>query len=331
MAFIDVRELTKSYGNHTVIENISISMEEGSLTTLLGASGSGKSTLLRCIAGLESIDCGKILIQGKDVTQLEPRERNVGMVFQHYALFPNMTVLENVMFGLRMKGISDMAKAKEMLKIVGLETKETAYPKNLSGGQQQRVALARSLVVEPKVLFLDEPLSALDSKIRVELRNLIKDIQHRLGITMVLVTHDQEEAMTMSDKIYILADGLVEQEGTPSEIYRHPKTPYVAKFIGNHNLFTMERFQKLVDGPAVAARLIALRPETLTVIKPVVDHYCLTGIVKRTSMLGSVLRFWLDVNHEEVIMDQLNRSAFFKNPGDSITVYLIKDDIIVID
>ncbi len=273
MAYIEVKNLTKSYGNTTVIENISVTMEEGTLTTLLGASGSGKSTLLRCIAGLESIDSGQILIDGKDVTDIEPRFRNVGMVFQHYALFPNMTVLENVMFGLRLKGVSNTAKAEKMIGIVGLKGKENSYPKNLSGGQQQRVAFARSLVVEPKVLFLDEPLSALDSKIRLELRSLIKEIQYRLGITMVLVTHDQEEAMTMSEKIYIMANGTIEQKGSPSEIYRHPKTPYVARFIGNHNLFYRDGIERITSEPFPKIHLVAIRPETLTVIQPAVPHY----------------------------------------------------------
>ena len=331
MAYIEVKNLTKSYGNTTVIENISVTMEEGTLTTLLGASGSGKSTLLRCIAGLESIDSGQILIDGKDVTDIEPRFRNVGMVFQHYALFPNMTVLENVMFGLRLKGVSNTAKAENMIGIVGLKGKENSYPKNLSGGQQQRVAFARSLVVEPKVLFLDEPLSALDSKIRLELRSLIKEIQYRLGITMVLVTHDLEEAMTMSEKIYIMANGTIEQKGSPSEIYRHPKTPYVARFIGNHNLFYRDGIERITSEPFPKIHLVAIRPETLTVIQPAVPHYTFHTVVKRTSMLGSVLRFWLEVNSEEIIMDQLNRSAFFKDPGDSLTVYLIKEDMIVVE
>lgn len=331
MAFIEVKQLTKSYGNNTVISSISVEMEEGSLTTLLGSSGSGKSTLLRCIAGLEKIDKGQIFIDGKDVTLLEPRHRKIGMVFQHYALFPNMTVLENVSFGLKMKGKSDPDKAKEMLKLVGLKGKEDAYPQQLSGGQQQRVALARSLVVEPKVLLLDEPLSALDAQIRIELRHLIKKIQQRLGITIILVTHDQEEAMTMSEKIYIMANGNIEQEGTPSEIYRHPKTPYVAQFIGNHNLLTDHQF-RLLTGEAISrGHLLAIRPETLTVIVPKKPHFIFCGTVKYISMLGSVLRFWIEVNGQEIIMDQLNRSAFFKNPGDIFEFYLPKDDVIVVD
>lgn len=331
MAFIEVKQLTKSYGNNTVISSISVEMEEGSLTTLLGASGSGKSTLLRCIAGLETIDEGQIFIDGKDVTTLEPRQRKIGMVFQHYALFPNMTVLENVSFGLKMKGQSDLDKAKEMLQLVGLKGKEDAYPQNLSGGQQQRVALARSLVVEPKVLLLDEPLSALDAQIRIELRHLIKKIQQRLGITIILVTHDQEEAMTMSDKIYIMADGNIEQAGTPSEIYRHPKTHYVAQFIGNHNLLTGRQFQLLTGEDAIRGDLLAIRPETLAVIVPKKPHYVFQGKVKYMSMLGSVLRFWIDINGQEIIMDQLNRSIYFKEPGTVFELYLPKDDIILVD
>lgn len=333
MAYIEVKNLTKSYGDHTVLKDISVSMDEGSLTTLLGASGSGKSTLLRCIAGLEDIDSGQIFINGKNVTQAEPKDRNVGMVFQHYALFPNMTVKGNVKFGLDMQGTPEDEKerrATEMIQLVGLAGKEDAFPHQLSGGQQQRVALARSLVTQPQVLFLDEPLSALDAQIRLDLRRLIKDIQLNLGITMVLVTHDQEEAMTMSEKIYVMANGDIEQEGSPSEIYRQPKTTYVADFIGSHNLFTSEEFEAMVGESVPQASLLAIRPETIQGPVPNVDHYTFHAQVKRTSMLGSVLRFWLDVNGHEIIMDQLNRSLYFREPGDSFDLHLPKEDLILI-
>lgn len=334
MAYIEIKNLTKSYGNNVVLKDISVEMEEGTLTTLLGASGSGKSTLLRCIAGLEEIDQGQIFINGKDVTYEEIKNRNIGMVFQHYALFPNMTVKANVKFGLDMKGIGEEEKerkAVEMIRLVGLEGKEDAYPRNLSGGQQQRVALARSLVTEPDVLFLDEPLSALDAQIRIELRQLIKNIQKELGMTMVLVTHDQEEAMTMSEKIYVMANGNVEQEGSPSQIYRQPATPYVADFIGSHNLFTGEEFKQLTGEEAPKAKLLAVRPETITGIEPQVDYYKFQAKVIRTSMLGSVLRFWLDINGIQVIMDQLNRSIYFREDGAEFDLYLPKEDLIIID
>lgn len=333
MAYIEIKNLTKSYGNNVVLKNISAEMEEGTLTTLLGASGSGKSTLLRCIAGLEEIDAGQVFINGKEVTHEEVQKRNIGMVFQHYALFPNMTVKSNVKFGLDMQGVGEAEKeerAMEMLKLVGLEDKADAFPRNLSGGQQQRVALARSLVTRPHVLFLDEPLSALDARIRLELRTLIKNIQKELGMTMVLVTHDQEEAMTMSEKIYVMANGNVEQEGSPSEIYRHPKTPYVADFIGNHNLFSPEEFERLSGEKAPEATLLAIRPETIMGIVPATDHYVFHAKVIRTSMLGSVLRFWLEINGIRVVMDQLNRSIYFRDDGAEFDLYLPKEDLILI-
>lgn len=331
MTYIEVKNLTKSYGNNIVLKNISVQMEKGSLTSLLGASGSGKSTLLRSIAGLEQIDSGNIFINGKDITNLEPKNRNIGMVFQHYALFPNLTVDGNVRFGLDIKKIPENEKKKKvhkMIELVGLSGKEEEYPRNLSGGQMQRVALARSLVTEPNVLFLDEPLSALDAKIRIELRKLIKNLQRELGITIVLVTHDQEEAMTMSEKIYVMNKGDVEQFGTPSEIYRHPKTPYVANFIGNHNLFSREEFSLLTREKNIEENLIAIRPETITTIKPKESHYVFSAKVIRSSMLGSQLRFWMEVGPFQIIMDTLNRSINFIKDGEEIVLYVLKEDII---
>lgn len=333
MPYIEIKNLTKSYGENTVLKNLSLEMKEGTLNTLLGPSGSGKSTLLRSIAGLEDIDEGQVIIDGRDVTDSEPRERNLGMVFQHYALFPNMNVLDNVKFGLDMKGVEADEKdrrAREMIQLVGLSGKEEAYPKELSGGQQQRVALARSLVTEPDVLLLDEPLSALDAQIRIELRQQIKDIQQKLGITVILVTHDQEEAMTMSEKIFVMDSGNIEQEGSPSEIYRHPVSTFVADFIGSHNLYTQEQFKKITGESAPEARLLAIRPETLTGILPDTDYYTIQVKVKRSSMLGSVLRFFLEANGEDMIMDQLNRSMYFRDDGSEFELYLPKEDLIFI-
>lgn len=333
MPYIEIKNLTKSYGENTVLKNLSLKMKEGTLNTLLGPSGSGKSTLLRSIAGLEDIDEGQVIIDGRDVTDSEPRERNLGMVFQHYALFPNMNVLDNMKFGLDMKGVGADEKdrrAREMIQLVGLSGKEEAYPKELSGGQQQRVALARSLVTEPDVLLLDEPLSALDAQIRIELRQQIKDIQQKLGITVILVTHDQEEAMTMSEKIFVMDSGNIEQEGSPSEIYRHPVSTFVADFIGSHNLYTQEQFKKITGESAPEARLLAIRPETLTGILPDTDYYTIQVKVKRSSMLGSVLRFFLEANGEDMIMDQLNRSMYFRDDGSEFELYLPKGDLIFI-
>jgi putative spermidine/putrescine transport system ATP-binding protein len=333
MSYIEIKHLTKSYGDNVVLKNLSLKMKEGTLNTLLGPSGSGKSTLLRSIAGLEDIDEGQVIIEGREVTSVDPRDRNLGMVFQHYALFPNMNVKDNIKFGLDMQNFPTDEKnrrVKEMIQLVGLNGKEEAYPKELSGGQQQRVALARSLVTEPDVLLLDEPLSALDAQIRIELRQQIKEIQRNLGITVILVTHDQEEAMTMSEKIFVMEAGNIEQEGSPSEIYRHPESTFVADFIGSHNLYTPEQFKKMTGKNTEKVRLLAIRPETLTEIRPSEDHYTIHAKVKRTSMLGSVLRFFLDVNGEDLMMDQLNRSMYFKEDGAALDLYLPKDDLIFI-
>lgn len=334
MSYIEIKNLTKSYGDNVVLKDLSLKMKEGTLNTLLGPSGSGKSTLLRSIAGLEAIDSGQVIIDGRDVTNAEPKDRNLGMVFQHYALFPNLNVLDNVKFGLNIKGRESAEeieqRAQKMVHLVGLSGKEKSYPKELSGGQQQRVALARSLVTEPDVLLLDEPLSALDAQIRLELRQQIKEIQQELGITVILVTHDQEEAMTMSEKIFVMDNGNIEQEGSPSEIYRHPISTFVADFIGSHNLYTQEQFKKITGEEGPEARLLAIRPETLTGILPDTDYYTIPVMVKRSSMLGSVLRFFLEVHGEEIIMDQLNRSMYFRAEGSKFNLYLPKEDLISI-
>ena len=238
MSFIEIKDVKKSFGSNLVLKGLNLDMKKGSLNTLLGSSGCGKSTLLRAIAGLNDIDSGEIYINKVRVDDKIPSERNIGMVFQNYALFPNMTVEENIKFGLEMKKMDKKLqdeKARKMIDLVGLSGKEKEFPKTLSGGQQQRVALARSLVTEPSVLLLDEPLSALDAQIRNTLRLLIKNLQRELGITIIFVTHDQEEAMTMSDYIYIMNNGDIIQEGTPSDIYRNPQNEFVARFIGSYN------------------------------------------------------------------------------------------------
>ncbi|CAN7594502.1 ABC transporter ATP-binding protein [Peribacillus frigoritolerans] len=205
MSYVTIEQVTKGYDNQLVLNNISLTLKKGEFATLLGQSGCGKSTLLRSIAGLEDVDVGRILIDGKDITDLSPRQREVGMVFQSYALFPNMNVFDNIAYGLKMKKVKNLkSKVNNMIDMVDLIGKEESYPHQLSGGQQQRVALARALVMEPKVLLLDEPLSALDAKIRKSLQKELKRIQKELDITTIFVTHDQEEAMTMSDRIFVM-------------------------------------------------------------------------------------------------------------------------------
>lgn len=331
MSFIEINNLRKSFGNTEVLHGLNLKIARGQLATLLGPSGCGKSTLLRAIAGLNSIDEGEIIIDGKRVDGLAPKDRGLGMVFQHYALFPNMNVLDNVKFGLEMKGVDKKTRdteAKKMIDLVGLTGKEEAYPANLSGGQQQRVALARSLVTKPDVLLLDEPLSALDAQIRVQLRGLIKSLQAELGITVILVTHDQEEAMSMSDYIFVMNQGHIVQEGSPTYIYRHPQSEFATRFIGDYNLFTKEEAAAMGADDHAEYSYVAIRPEVLS-LEAVGDAYVYEGKVIRTSMRGSIYRLYIELDGKKMLkLDQLNRSANMRRVGDKVTVYMPKSEII---
>jgi len=242
-AVVSLENVRKQYGDVTAVEAVSVTIDAGSLVTLLGPSGCGKTTTLRMIAGLETPTAGRILIGDKDVTLLPPNERDVSMVFQSYALFPHMTVIENVAYGLAGSGLNKAAqieKAHEGMRLVGLEGYDARFPSELSGGQQQRVACARALVLEPKVLLFDEPLSNLDAKLRRRMRDEIRDLQQGLKLTSVYVTHDQEEALAVSDKIIVMNNGLVAQEGAPTDLYEHPADAFVADFIGGANLVACE-------------------------------------------------------------------------------------------
>ena len=331
MSFIEINNLRKSFGNTEVLHGLNLKIARGQLATLLGPSGCGKSTLLRAIAGLNTIDEGEIIIDGRRVDGLAPKDRGLGMVFQHYALFPNMNVLDNVKFGLEMKGVDKKTRdmeAKKMIDLVGLAGKEEAYPANLSGGQQQRVALARSLVTKPDVLLLDEPLSALDAQIRVQLRGLIKSLQAELGITVILVTHDQEEAMSMSDYIFVMNQGHIVQEGSPTYIYRHPQSEFATRFIGDYNLFTKEEAAAMGAVDHADYSYVAIRPEVLS-LEAVGDAYVYEGKVIRTSMRGSIYRLYIEVDGKKMLkLDQLNRSANMRRVGDKVTVYMPKSEII---
>lgn len=331
MSFIEINNLRKSFGNTEVLHGLNLKIARGQLATLLGPSGCGKSTLLRAIAGLNTIDEGEIIIDGRRVAGLAPKDRGLGMVFQHYALFPNMNVLDNVKFGLEMKGVDKKTRdteAKKMIDLVGLTGKEDAYPANLSGGQQQRVALARSLVTKPDVLLLDEPLSALDAQIRVQLRGLIKSLQAELGITVILVTHDQEEAMSMSDYIFVMNQGHIVQEGSPTYIYRHPQSEFATRFIGDYNLFTKEEAAAMGAVDYADYSYVAIRPEVLS-LEAIKDAYVYEGKVIRTSMRGSIYRLYIELDGKKMLkLDQLNRSANMRRVGDKVTVYMPKSEII---
>jgi iron(III) transport system ATP-binding protein len=273
---VELSAVTKRYGDVLAVDAVSFSIEAGHLVTLLGPSGCGKTTTLRMIAGLEIPSSGRILIANEDVTRLPPNARDVSMVFQSYALFPHMTVMENVAYGLSgLPKAVQREKASEGLRLVGLEGYEKRLPSELSGGQQQRVACARALVLEPRVLLFDEPLSNLDAKLRRRMREDIRDLQQGLGLTSVYVTHDQEEALAVSDKIIVMNNGRIAQEGTPADLYQRPADAFVADFIGGANLVRCEIVGR--DDGATAVRLgpVTLRlpgrldgDEAILVIRP---------------------------------------------------------------
>ncbi|WP_248919098.1 ABC transporter ATP-binding protein [Pseudomonas entomophila] len=306
MSFVSVQKLQKSYAGSPVFENIDCQIERGEFVTLLGPSGCGKSTLLRCIAGLTPVDNGRILLDGQDIVPLSPQKRGIGMVFQSYALFPNMTVEQNVAFGLRMQKVrpdESQARVREVLELVELGSFAGRYPHQLSGGQCQRVALARSLVTRPRLLLLDEPLSALDARIRKHLREQIRAIQRELGLTTIFVTHDQEEALTMSDRIVLMNQGRIVQSGDAETLYTAPVDLFAAGFIGNYNLLDADSASRLLQRP-VASRL-AIRPESITLgLNGELD-----GEVRSHSLLGNVIRYRVQVRGVELVVDVLNRSA----------------------
>jgi sulfate transport system ATP-binding protein len=241
---IDVRHVTKAYGSFTAVKDVTFSVAAGELVALLGPSGCGKTTLLRIIAGLETADAGSVLLQGEDATDTSARDRAVGFVFQHYALFRHMTVFENVAFGLRVRhrdrrpsDAEISRKVEDLLKLVQLDYLGTRYPSQLSGGQRQRVALARALAVEPRVLLLDEPFGALDAKVRQELRRWLRRLHEEIHLTSLFVTHDQEEALELAGRVVIMDHGQIEQQGSPQEVFERPATPFVMNFLGHVNIF----------------------------------------------------------------------------------------------
>jgi len=268
MATIELRGLRRTFGSVVALDSLDLDVHSGEFVSLLGPSGCGKTTALRIVAGFEWPDAGEVLVNGRDVLGQPANKRNMGMVFQAYSLFPNMTAQHNVEFGLRVRKESHEKRAKrarELLELVGLGTAMDRYPRQLSGGQQQRVALARSLAIEPSVLLLDEPLSALDAKVRVQLREEVRRVQLELGITTLYVTHDQEEALSISDRVAVMSDGRVEQFGTPAQIYNGPRTAFVANFVG-----TMNR----LEGTVVSRedRVVRCGPVMLSVPDPTFNH-----------------------------------------------------------
>ncbi|WP_374621550.1 ABC transporter ATP-binding protein [Devosia sp.] len=322
--FLRIDRLVKAFGPTQVVKGVNLSFNRGEFVTLLGPSGCGKTTILRMIAGFELPTSGQILVEGKDITGVAPNQRNIGMVFQAYALFPNMNVAGNIGFGLRIKGVSAAereARVEEMLKLIGLSGYGKRYPFELSGGQQQRVALARALAPSPRMLLLDEPLSALDAKIRVSLRDQIREIQRELGITTVFVTHDQEEALSISDRIVVLNAGNVEQFDEPFAIYNRPTTKFVATFVGTLNTLSATvadaaRKSVTIGGtdvtipalPATArngeAISLTMRPEAVALSAD--RDIVLEGTVHEVSFLGSVIRLKVDLGGNALELDTFN-------------------------
>jgi putative spermidine/putrescine transport system ATP-binding protein len=324
MAYVELEDLRRRFGDVVALDGISLSLEEGEFVSLLGPSGCGKTTALRLVAGFDRPDSGRIVVDGREMTRVPPNRRNMGMVFQAYSLFPNMTAEKNIQFGLKVRSVGKDDRARkvaELLELVGLGQAATRYPHQLSGGMQQRVALARALAIEPRVLLLDEPLSALDAKVRVQLREEIRRIQLRLGITTIYVTHDQEEALSVSDRVAVLSHGRIEQIGPPAEIYGSPATPFVAEFVG-----TMNRLEATVSNPdageveydggrlmvdAVRGRargervLVLVRPEQLE-LEPAPDGAAnggLAGEIVSQTFLGPVTRLKVIAGENDLTAD----------------------------
>ncbi|MBX3578896.1 MAG: ABC transporter ATP-binding protein [Rhizobiaceae bacterium] len=328
-SFLSIRNVKKSFGAATVVQDFNLDVGRGEFVSFLGPSGCGKTTVLRMVAGFEEPSAGRISIGGQDVTRLKPNQRNIGMVFQAYALFPNLTVAQNIAFGLRVAGVGKAETDKrvaEMLDLIKLPEYGSRYPYQLSGGQQQRVALARALAPKPKVLLLDEPLSALDAKVRVSLRDEIRAIQRNLGITTIFVTHDQEEALSISDRIVVMYNGRAEQLGTPFEIYNRPATKFVANFVGTLNVLEgtvadpaagtvrVNDGEVVLKGKLNGARpgetlSLALRPEAISLGRQPGRDASLGGRISEVSFLGSVIRVKVGLGSNSVSLDTFNNPA----------------------
>ena len=345
---VDVRldRITKRFDDVVAVDGISLEIDRGSFFALLGPSGCGKTTTLRMIAGFERPTAGSIIVDGTDITNRPPNRRNVGMVFQSYALFPHLSIFENVAFGLRRRGIRGQdvrGRVTEILRLVGLAGMEKRKPRQLSGGQQQRVALARALVNRPRVLLLDEPLGALDLKLRKQMQLELKAIQHDIGITFVHVTHDQEEAMTMADRIAVMNQGHIEQLGPPAELYERPETAFVAGFLGVSNLLpgtvegpdairlangTVVRCQ--VDGKAgpVAA---GVRPEKITIGDG--GGNTLEGTVRETAYIGVATQLVVDTTAGEiqVFAQNIDAGGRVPSPGSNVTLSWSPDSTFVVE
>ncbi len=351
MAFLELTNITKSFGNVSAVESFDLQVERGEFVSFLGPSGCGKTTTLRMIAGFEMPTSGVVQVNGVDITYKPANKRNVGMVFQSYALFPNMTVADNIGFGLKIakRPASEIkSRVEEMLALIHMKDYGLRYPYQMSGGQQQRVALARALAFRPQVLLLDEPLSALDAKIRVSLRQEIKAIQRKLGITTIYVTHDQEEALSLSDRVVVMNAGRIEQVGTPFEIYNFPQTEFAAQFVGTLNTLQAQVRDAasgclVVDGQEVlsASNLdgaqpgenvsVSIRPERISVYGETQKANVMEATVDSISFLGSIVRSQVRTGANSFYMDTFN-NPFLELPkiGDKIEITFSKEAVLVL-
>jgi putative spermidine/putrescine transport system ATP-binding protein len=349
-ATVELSELRRRFGATQALDGFTLTLAPGELVALLGPSGCGKTTALRVLAGFEQVDSGRVLVDGVDQSRIPAQKRDMGMVFQSYSLFPNMTSRDNVAFGLRMRKVKTnvrRARALELLELVGLGSEAEKFPHQMSGGQQQRVALARALAIEPRVLLLDEPLSALDAKVRVQLREQIRVLQTRLKITTLFVTHDQEEALSMADRVCVMRAGQIEQVDTPSALYAAPATPFVAEFVGTMNRIpgVVERGRVGVLGTTVDIRIagsagsagsarpsgspvdVLVRPEGLKVVPSPHGR----GLVMTTTFLGSVTRLGILLDEDVMVhVDQPN-SAPQVPVGTAADVILTESAVMVSD
>lgn len=348
-----LENISKYFGSLVAVQDVDLVIEPGEFICFLGPSGCGKTTLLRIITGFEQQTSGDVIYDGKIINDVIPQKRDFGIVFQSYALFPNMTVYQNVAFGLEMRKMPKKLideRVSEILQLVGLTEWESHYPSQLSGGQQQRVALGRAIAIKPKMLLLDEPLSALDAKIRVRLRTVIKKLQEELGITLIYVTHDQEEALALADRVVIMRDGAIRQIGTPWEIYKEPKTSFIAEFVGTSNFIAGKKkngkvqFGRLelavsnLDDTDSETVYLAIRPENIEWVDETISagHYLPSNVVEVEAVviifLGAVVRITFILEEEEMIVDitekefekiNLKRKDKFKLyfPPDAFHVY----------
>jgi spermidine/putrescine transport system ATP-binding protein len=318
---IEIEHIEKNFSENNVISPLSLEIYSGEFLTILGPSGCGKTTLLRMIAGFEEPSSGVIKLNGEAINSLPPYKRDMNLVFQHYALFPHMNVERNIQFGLKMKGISleeQKVRADEAMRLTQLTEFRNRKPSQLSGGQQQRVAIARAIVNNPKVLLLDEPLGALDFKLRKDLQRELKNLQRELGITFIYVTHDQEEAMSMSDRIVVMNNGKIEQIGTPKEIYQNPASKFVATFIGENNFFDK------------GVKEIAVRPENIKVSHSTNENNPYSGIIRDVEFVGTLNKIFIDLHkHEQtIIVYQMPDQTSF-NRNDKVEISWKSEDEVI--